>query len=333
MRLIDTLMSSRPLRLGAVVAALFAPLAAPAVAADYPSRPITVFVPYPAGGGTDIVARTLTGLLEKELGVPINVVNKAGGGGIPGQTAVANAKPDGYTLGVIASDISLYKPQGLAELTFADMTPIGQTNELVGGVTVIEGSPYKTMQELVAAIKAKPGELKATGAAPGSNWNIGFAGMMLGLGLDPATVIWVPTQGGTAGHLDVAAGNSTFATASLAEGRALIESNKIKPLAVMSKQRLDSFPDVPTLKETTGIDWTFALWHGMVGPKGLPDDIVAKLAPAVKKVAESEEFRKPLRERGFTPVYRDPAQFREFMAQDLSEMQRVFDQLAKLKQN
>ncbi|GLK71506.1 tripartite tricarboxylate transporter substrate binding protein [Ancylobacter dichloromethanicus] len=317
---------------GAVLAMLTLPFAAPARADTYPSRPITVIVPYPAGGGTDIVARTLTGLLEKELGVPINVINKAGGGGIPGQTAIAHAKPDGYTIGVIASDISVYKAQGLADLTYKDMTPIGQTNELASGVSVIEGSPYKTIQELVAGIKAHPGQLKATGASPGVNWHIAFSGLMLGLGLDPSTVTWVPTQGGTAGHLDVAAGNSTFSTASLAEGRALIEAKKLRPLAVMAKERLQLFPDVPTLKESLGIDWTFALWHGVVGPKGLPDELMNRLSAAVEKVATSEAFRKPLEERGFSLVYRDPAAFRAFMASDLAEMERIFVELDKMKQ-
>lgn len=319
----------------ALAGAMFATLAWPgansAAADTYPSRPITVIVPYPAGGGTDIVARTLTGLLEKELGVPINVINKAGGGGIPGQTAVAHAKPDGYTIGVIASDISVYKPQGLANLTYEDMTPIGQTNELASGVTVIESSPYKTIQELVADIKAKPGTLKATAAAPGISWHIAFSGMMLGLGLSPSTVTWVPTQSGTAGHLDVAAGNSTFSTASLAEARALVEAKKLRPLAVMAKERLSLFPEVPTLKESLGIDWTFALWHGVVGPKGLPDEVMAKLAPAVEKVATSEAFRKPLEERGFRLVYRGPAEFRAYMASDLAEMERVFAELAKIQ--
>ena len=316
---------------GAVLALLTLPFAAPARADTYPSRPINVIVPYPAGGGTDIVARTLTGLLEKELGVPINVINKAGGGGIPGQTAVAHAKPDGYTIGVIASDISVYKPQGLADLTYKDMTPIGQTNELAAGVTVIEGSPYKTIQELIAGIKAKPGQLQATGAAPGISWHIAFSGLMLGLGLDPATVTWVPTQGGTAGHLDVAAGNSTFSTSSLAEGRALIEAKKLRPLAVMAKERLQLFPEVPTLKESLGIDWTFALWHGVVGPKGLPDDVVNRLSQALEKVATSEAFRKPLQERGFRLVYRGPVEFRAFMASDLAEMERIFAELDKMK--
>jgi tripartite-type tricarboxylate transporter receptor subunit TctC len=322
-----TSINRRLAALGSVLAACGA-FAGPAVAAGYPERPISMIVPYPAGGGTDIVARTLASILEKELGVPINVLNRAGGGGIPGQTAVAHAKPDGYTIGLIASDISYYKPQGLAELTHADMTPIGQTNELAAGITVIENSPYKTVQELVADMKAKPGKLKGTAAAPGASWHIAFSGLMLALKLDPSTVIWVPTQGGTAGHLDVAAGNSTFSTASLAEAKALIESKKLRPLAVMSKERLELFPDVPTLKES-GIDWNFGLWHGVVGPKGLPADMQKVLATAVQKAATSEAFRKTLQERGFRPVWRNPADFRTFMASDLSEMDRIFQQLKK----
>ena len=314
--------------LGAIVAA-FGALANPAAAAGYPDRPISLIVPYPAGGGTDIVARTLANLIEKELGVPINVLNRAGGGGIPGQTAIARAKPDGYTIGLIASDISYYKPQGLSELTHVDMTPIGQTNELAASVTVIESSPYKTVQELVADIKAKPGKLKGTAAAPGASWHIAFSGLMLALKLDPASVIWVPTQGGTAGHLDVAAGNSTFSTASLAEAKALIDSRKLRPLAVMSKERLELFPDVPTLKES-GIDWNFGLWHGVVGPKGLPDNMQKLLASAVEKAATSEAFRKSLLERGFRPVWRGPADFGTFMAGDLAEMERIFQQLKKV---
>ncbi len=196
-------------------------------------------------------------------------------------------------------------------------------------MTVIESSPYKTVQELVADIKAKPGKLKGTAAAPGASWHIAFSGLMLALKLDPASVIWVPTQGGTAGHLDVAAGNSTFSTASLAEAKALIDSRKLRPLAVMSKERLELFPDVPTLKES-GIDWNFGLWHGVVGPKGLPDNMQKLLASAVEKAATSEAFRKSLLERGFRPVWRGPADFGTFMASDLAEMERIFQQLKKV---
>lgn len=293
----------------------------------YPDRPITVIVPYPAGGGTDIIARTLSGLLESELGVPVNVINRGGGAGVTGTQAIADAEPDGYTLGVVASDVSLYKPQGLADLTYENLTPIGQTNELPSGLTVIAGSPYETAADLVADLKAKPGELKGTGAAPGVNWHVAYIGLMLELGIDPDAAIWVPTQGGTAGHLDVAAGNSTFSTASLAEARALIESDKLRPLAVMADERIDTFPEVPTLKEALGVDWTFRLWHGLVGPAGLPQEVVDVLAPAMQRVTEMDAFREPLLERGFTLVWRGPEDFRDFMASDLEEMQGVLSTL------
>ncbi|MFC7397413.1 Bug family tripartite tricarboxylate transporter substrate binding protein [Chelatococcus sp. GCM10030263] len=294
----------------------------------FPDRPITVIVPYPAGGGTDIVARTLVNEMQKELGVAINVVNRGGGGGIVGTTAIASAKPEGYTIGLVASDISIYKPQGLSDLTFADVTAIGEVDELPGGITVSATSSYQKLSDLIDAIKAHPNTLKGTGAAPGTNWNIGFSGFMLAAGLDPKTVIWVPTQGGTAGHLDVAAGNSTFSTASLAEARALIEAKKLRPLAVMADERTKIFPDVPTLKEL-GINWSFGLWHGVVGPKNLPPEEFKILSAAVKKAANTPAFRTAIEERGFRAVWRGGDDFTEFMKADLATMQELFNGLKK----
>lgn len=296
------------------------------MAADYPSRPITMIVPYPAGGGTDIVARTLAAELEKELGVTINVTNRAGGGGIVGTTAISQASTDGYTIGVIASDISLYKPQGLADLSLDNLTPIGQTNELPGGITVTADAPYANIAELVEAIEANPGTLKATGAPPNANWHVGYLGFTLAADLDPESVVWVPTQGGTAGHLDVAAGNSTFSTASLVEAKALIEAGQLRPLAISADERSGAFPDVPTLKES-GIDWSYGLWHGVVGPKDLPDAERQVLLAAVEKAANSDGFRNTLVERGFTHVWRGGDDFRDFMASDMEAMAEIFSSL------
>ncbi len=310
-----------------VAALAFTALAGSAGAADYPDRPITIIAPYPAGGGTDMVSRSLAAVLQEELGVPVNVVNRGGGAGVPGSQAIARAEPDGYTIGLVASDVSLYQPQGLSDLTYEDYTAIGQTNALASGVTVRADSEYETMADLVAAIEANPGELKGTGAAPGVNWHVAFVGLMLDLGLDPKSVIWVPTQGGTAGQLDVAAGNSTFATASLAEARALVEAGELRPLAVMTDERLKTFPEVPTLGEAIDSDWTFALWHGLVGPKGLPEEVTSVLVPAVEKAVQDPAFRKPLEDRGFTLVWRGPEQFRQHMAQDLEKMREVLGAL------
>lgn len=297
-----------------------------AMAEDYPTRPITLIVPYPAGGGTDIVARTLAAELEKELGVTVNVTNRAGGGGIVGTTAISQARTDGYTIGVIASDISLYKPQGLAELSLDDLTPIGQTNELPGGITVTADSPYSNISELLQGIRENPGSLKATGAPPNANWHVGYLGLMLAAGLDPEGAIWVPTQGGTAGHLDVAAGNSTFSTASLVEAKALIEAGELKPLAISADERSSAFPEVPTLKES-GIEWSYGLWHGVVGPKDLPDEQRQVLLTAVEKAANSDDFRNTLVERGFTHVWRGGDDFRAFMASDMEAMADIFSRL------
>lgn len=316
---------TRRLKLLALAAGV-AMIGTAAMAADYPTRPITLIVPYPAGGGTDIVARTLAAELENELGVTINVVNRAGGGGIVGTTAIAQARPDGYTLGVIASDISLYQPQGLADLSYENLTPIGQTNELPGGITVIADAPYADINELLEAIEANPGSLRATGAPPNANWHIGYLGFMLAAEHDPDGVVWVPTQGGTAGHLDVAAGNSTFSTASLVEARALIEDGQLRPLAISADERSSVFPDIPTLKEA-GIDWSYGLWHGVVGPQNLPDEERQTLLQAVENAANSDGFRNTLIERGFTHMWRGGDDFRAFMASDMEAMEEIFSRL------
>ncbi|MBL3609981.1 tripartite tricarboxylate transporter substrate binding protein [Rhodovulum sulfidophilum] len=313
-------------RTKALIAGLSLTLAAGAAWAEFPDRPVQLIVPYPAGGGTDIVARTLAVELEKELGQPVNVVNRAGGGGIPGQTAIAHARPDGYTIGLIASDISLYKPQGLTDLTHADMTALGQTNELPGSVTVAADAPYRTMDDLVTAIRDNPATIKGTGAAPGASWHAGFLGLMFALDMAPDQVIWVPTQGGTKGHLDVAAGNSDFSTASLVEARALIEAGKLRPLATMAAERVAIFPEVPTLQEQ-GIDYTYGLWHGVTGPKGMDPAALEVLSAAVEKAANSDGFVATLEERGFKHVWRPGPEFEAFMAEDLAKMQAIFDRL------
>lgn len=314
--------------LAACVAALAG--AGSSLAQDYPNRPITVIVPYPPGGGTDIGARTWGGLLEQELGVPVNVINRAGGAGIPGHTAIANAKPDGYTIGVLTNDISLYKPQGLAELTHMDLRPLGRATRIAAGVNVIAGSPFKTLKDLADAInQSKPRQFQATGAAHGVNWHIAFMGMMLDLGVPLDKVVWVPTQGGTAGHLDVASGNSTFSTASMAEATSLIAAGKLQPLAVMSAERLKGFPDTPTLKEAIGSNWTYSVVHGVAGPKDLPDDIAKRLTDALGKVIQSDAFRDAMAKRSIEVAWQPGDEYRKTLADDLQSTARILEQVKR----
>ncbi len=291
--------------------------------AAWPDRPITLIVPYPAGGGTDIVARTLAPLMERELKATINVVNRAGGGGITGHEAIARATPDGYTIGMITNDLSFYTHLGQSKLTHRDFAKIGQTNEILGSVTVKADSPWKTVPDLLAAIKAQPGKLRGTGAAPGVNWHVGFLGMMDSLKLDPRSVIWVPAQGGTLGHQDVAAGGSEFSTSSLAEARALLEAQKVRTLCLMGDARAEQFPDIPTLKEATGSDWTFSVVHGMGGPRGLPADMLARLGEALTKAHASSEFQTAMKQRTIRAVNRKPADWEVVLENQLNTYGRL----------
>lgn len=276
-------------------------VATPAMAqSDYPNRPIQMIVPWGAGGGTDAVARILGTLLQQELGVPVSVVNRTGGSGVVGHSAIATAKPDGYTIGVVTIEIDMMHWQGLTDLTYKDFDFLAMVNADPGGVMVSVDSPFKTLPDLLTAIKEKPaGTFKASGTGQGGIWHVGLAGWMMSHGLKPDQVTWVPSQGAAPGITDMVAGGVDIVPTSLAEGRSMIDAGRVLPLGSMSPARQDLFPDVPTLKEAVESDWTLAVWRTIGAPKGLPDDVKAKLEAALEKAYNSEEYKKFMTERGF----------------------------------
>jgi tripartite-type tricarboxylate transporter receptor subunit TctC len=290
-------------------------LAQRARAAGYPQRPITMICPWGAGGGTDATARIVASLLENELKVPVNVVNRTGGSGVVGHSAIATAAPDGYTLGIITVEIGMMHYQGLTELSSKDYTPLALFNEDPAGLQVAADSPYKTANDLLDAIKkSSKGELKASGTGQGGIWHLALAGMEQKAGIPPDQVQWVPSEGAAPGLLDLVAGGVQIVPSSVPEAKSLIDAGKVRSLAVMSEQRNAAFPDVPTLKEATGIDYGLGAWRGFAGPKGLPDDITAVLVPALKKVYDSSEYKDFMSKRGFGVIYAAPDEFAAFMA-------------------
>ena len=279
--------------------------------AKYPERPITVLIPWGAGGGTDATGRMIGTILQKELGVPVNVVNRDGGQGVVGHTAIATAKPDGYTLGVITAEIGMMHWVGLTKLTDADYAPIGLYNADPAGVQVAADAPYKKLDDFLAA--AKKGGLKGSGTSQGGIWHLALAGMLGAAGIDPGIVTWVPTTGSAPSLKELVAGGVDVVTCSPTEAGPLAQAGKVKILAVMSDSRLSAFPDVPTVKETSGIDWAIGSWRGFAGPKGLPKDILDVLVPAFKKVVENPDFVAFMNKRGFPIVYKAPAEYAEYM--------------------
>ncbi len=294
--------------------ALASLLVAASAQAAYPDRPITLIVPWAAGGGTDSTARIIGTLLERELGQPVNVVNRTGGSGVVGHSAIASAAPDGYTIGIITVEIGMMHWQGLTELSGTSYTPLALVNADSAALQVAADSPYKTANDLIAAIKANPGKLKASGTGQGGIWHIALAGMLRDLKIDPASVPWVPSNGAAPGLQDMLAGGVQIAPVSQPEARALIDAGKVRSLAIMADAPSALFPNVPTLKSLTGSNWTMAAWRGIAAPKNIPAEAREKLAPALRKIVASKEYTEHMAKLGYGVVYAPPEEFAKMMA-------------------
>jgi len=306
-------------------------VAAGGALAAYPERPITFVVPWGAGGGTDATARIMGTLLEKEFKQPVNVVNRTGGSGVVGHSAIADAKPDGYTIGMITVEIGMMHWQGLTKLNGTSYTPLALVNSDPPGVQVKADSPYKNLAELVDAIRKNPGKLKASGTGQGGIWHLALAGMLRDLKIDNAAVPWVPSNGAGPAMQDLAAGGIDIVTCSVPEARALIEAGKARSLGIMAPQRTALYPDLPTVKEAAGSDWTVAAWRGIAGPKGLSADVQKTLVAAIKKAHDSKEFRDFMQQRGFGVTWEGPAEFAAYIAKDDANMGAVMKALGLAK--
>jgi tripartite-type tricarboxylate transporter receptor subunit TctC len=300
--------------------------------ADWPDRPLTIIVPWGAGGAADQISRALSPLLERELKVPINIVLRPGGSGAVGHTALAQSKPDGYTWGLATVEITMMHWQGLATIEPKDFTVVAIINADAGGLMVRADSPYKTAKQLVDDIRSKPaGTFKASGTGQGGIWHLGLAGWLLAEKIDPNKVPWVPSQGAGPAMQDLASGGVDFVTASLPEGRALIDAGKVRPLAQMDAKRLWLYPDVPTMKEATGTDWVALTWRGFLGPAGIPNDIRDKMLVALRKVHQSAEFQDFMKQRGFGVAWMEAGEGTAHIAKADAEFGKIMKQAGLIK--
>jgi putative tricarboxylic transport membrane protein len=282
--------------------------------AQYPQRPVQLIVPWGAGGGTDATARIIATLLEKDLKQPFNVVNRTGGSGVVGHDAIARAAPDGYTIGLITVEITMMHHVGLTQLKYTDYTPIGLVNADPAAINVRSDSPYKSVKDLLAAIKANPGKMKASGTGQGGIWHLAIAGLLKQQGIDPNALPWVPSNGAAPGMQDMVAGGVDVVPCSIPEARSMIDAGKARALAIMDANPPTLYPNVPTLKKELGSDWAIAAWRVIAAPKGIPADAQKTLVSALKKVYDSKEYKEFMASRGFGVVWADPAEAEKFMA-------------------
>lgn len=295
--------------------------AKPSFAENFPNRAIRLICPWGAGGGTDATARIVAAQLQKVLGQPVDVVNRTGGSGVVGHSAIATATPDGYTLGIITVEIAMMHWAGLTQLTPRDYTPLALMNEDPPGIQVKADSAYKTVKDLAEAIRKAPaGKMKASGAGQGGIWHLAMVGWLQAMGLPANHVTWVPSNGAAPAMQDLAAGGIDFTTCSVPEARAMIDAGKARSLALMAPARSAAFKDIPTLKEAMGIDFTTGAWRGFAAPEGLPADIATKLTTALKTIYDSSGYEDFMSKHGFGTVWADAEGFADFMAKSDAQM-------------
>ncbi|WP_447527448.1 Bug family tripartite tricarboxylate transporter substrate binding protein [Vreelandella sp. TE19] len=295
--------------------------------AQWPERPVTIVVPSGAGGGTDQTGRMLAERLQEHFGQPFNVVNQGQGGGVVGISSIKNAEPDGYTLGVIFN-FAHYAPMGQADVDADDFTSIAQYNFDPAGFQVRNDSDWETIGEALDDIKQAPGEyVIACGGGCGGSWPMAVATMMDEYGVDVSQVRFISGQGAAAALQDLAAGGVDVVPSSLPEAGPLIDSGRIKALAVMGTERLEAFPDVPTVQEATDMELELGAWRGLIGPADLPADITEELEDAMRAITEDAEWRQQMLDRGFGIQWRDSESFHEFMLDQQSSVRDLIETL------
>ncbi|UQG59307.1 tripartite tricarboxylate transporter substrate binding protein [Marinobacter sp. M3C] len=308
------------------IAALLLLTASSSLLAAYPEKPITIIVPWSAGGGTDATARTIAAALEEQLGQNVNVVNRPGGSGVVGHSAMATAKPDGYTLGLATGELNMMHWLGLTDLTYKDFTPIGQINFDYAGVQVAADAPYDSLQDLVDTISEQPkGTFTASGTGQGGVWHLAFAGFLMDQGLEANRVTFIPSQGAAPAMMELAAGGIDIVPSSVPEARSMIEAGRAKSLGVMAPERINSFPDVPTINESIGSDYLVGEWRGIVGPKGMDKKIVSTIEKALESAYNSDTYQDFMAKQGFGTEWRNAEGFSKLMI----EMDAVYGDIIK----
>ena len=316
-----------------LAASVMAAASAAAWAQDaFPSRSITMIVPFPPGGVADTTGRPTAAAMEKILKQPVTINNRPGAGGAVGNAAVANAKPDGYTVLMALSSISVIPAADelfnrKAAYSLDQFTPIALISADPTILTTHPSLPVKSLKELVALARSKPGALSFS-----SSGVYGALHMPMEMFLHAAKLKMrhVPTTGGgpaitalLGGHVDLTAGGPAAITPH-------VKAGKLRPLASWGPKRHPGFPDVPTFKEL-GYDIEYLIWAGMFAPKGTPDAVVKVLRDATRKAVEDPEFKANMAKLNSPIHYLDGPDFEKFWKADAKRLADVVKIVGKVE--
>jgi tripartite-type tricarboxylate transporter receptor subunit TctC len=315
-----------------LIPVLLALVASCAFAQDpYPSKPITMIVPFPPGGVADIVGRPLASQMEKALKQPVVVVNRTGAGGAVGMAAAAKAAPDGYTILMALSSISIFpvsdRISGKApSYEMKDFAPIALITADPTVLVVSADSPWTTLKEFVASAKAYPGKINYSSSGVYGTLHVAMEIFANAAGIQ---LFHVPYGGGGPALTALLGGQVHALASGPAPAVGQIKAGKMRALASWSSERLPLMPDVPTFKEL-GYDAEFYIWSGVFAPAAIPTPVLDRLRAAVREAATSPEFKGAM-EKVQTPVnYLDAPAFRTYWERDAARLKVALEKIGKV---
>ncbi|MDF2500515.1 MAG: transporter substrate-binding protein [Anaerosporomusa subterranea] len=297
-------------------------------APKFPTKPISIIVPYGAGGGTDAIARAMAKSAEPIFGQPVTIINKVGANGAVGMTDGVNAAADGYTVTAAAIETVLHPIMGNVKWKVDDYKSILMTNSDPISIAVRADSPYKTLAELIAAAKQKPESLKLATLAPGAITHL--AGLSFQENTGAKFTIMPFPSGGAAAITDLLGGHADAACITAAEMSQHVKAGKIRLLAILDGNRMKGFPNVPTAKEQ-GYDMAFSVWRGMTVPAKTPDAVVKVLHDGFKKAMEDPNFIAFMEKGDFGIRYDTGANFHTFMNNETKLLTPLLKQAGLIK--
>jgi len=316
-------------RLAISLGVLLAPVTAQAQAA-WPDRTITLVVPYAAGGYTDLVARLTARFMEKSLGKPVIVENRAGAGGIVGTQAVAKAPADGYTLCVCSVGAVSIAPfaQKTGYDPLADLVPVGIVSTIVQAVIVKKDLPVKSMSELVAYAKANPGKLNygSSGIGGLTHYSVELFQTRTG-----TKMMHIPFKGGAPATAALVAGSIDISFANMTDALPQIEADTVRGLAVTSLGRSPYFPNLPSVHETVSPNFLAETWNGIMAPANTPAPIINKISEILLKMADDPEVKEAMRKAGGSTVKSTPAHFRGQIQSEMEQWKPLIEEISAKK--
>jgi tripartite-type tricarboxylate transporter receptor subunit TctC len=298
-------------------------LAVPAFAQDFPTKPIKLIVPFPPGGPNDIIARVVGAKMSELLGQPVVIDNRGGAGGVLGTDAVAKAEPDGYTIAITSAGalaISKSLQEKLPYDTLKDLKPVTLVAKVPELLVVANNVPALSMPELLALAKAKPGQLNFASTGPGSMPHLAGELFRTSAGID---IVHVPYKGAAPAVNDIVGQQVQMVFLDIPVLLPQVQAGKVRPIAIGSRERVPSLPNVPTTAEVGLPQIEAENWYGMVAPAATPAAVIAKLHRATAEALKSPEVKDKLQAQGAILVGNSPEEFADYIRSEIDKWGKV----------